>query len=84
MGGFHIVVPFECTQSALHALNLILGGMEHGPVGVLLSFLFGIERFNSRVFLDEFGLKLPSTLSFLVELELKGLDFIFELLGNRT
>jgi hypothetical protein len=32
--------------------------------------------------LDKFGFKLPNTLSFLVELELKGFDFILELLGD--
>jgi hypothetical protein len=71
VGGFHVVVPFECAQSAFHVPNLILGGLKHGPVGVLLGFLFGIQRFNGCVFLDEFGLKLTNTLSFLVELELK-------------
>ena len=82
VGGFHVVVPFERAQGAFHVPHLVLGGLKHGPVGVLLGFLFGIQRFNGCVFLDEFGLKLPDTLSFLVELELKGFDFILELLGD--
>ena len=82
VGGFHIVVPFERAESALHMPHLVLGGLKHGPVGVLLGFLFGVQRFNGSVFLDEFGLKLTDTLSFLVKLELKGFDFILELLGD--
>jgi hypothetical protein len=82
VGGFHVVVPFESTQSAFHVPKLILGGLKHRPVGVLLGLLFAIQRFNGCIFLDEFGLKLPDTLSFLVELELKGFDFILELLGD--
>lgn len=82
VGGFHVVVPFECAESALHVPHLILGGLKHGSVGVLLGFLFGIQRFNGCVFLDEFGLKFADTLSFLVELELKGFDFSLELLGD--
>jgi hypothetical protein len=82
VGGFHVVVSFERAESALHVPKLVLGGLKHGPVGVLLGFLFGIQRFNGCVFLDEFGLKLTNTLPFLVELELKGFDFILELLGD--
>jgi hypothetical protein len=71
MGSFHVVVPFESTQSAFHVLDLILRCLKHGPVGTLLGLLFGLQRFNGCILLDEFGLKLPNMLSFLVELELK-------------
>ena len=82
MGNFHVVVAFESTQSAFHGLDLILRSLKHGPVGNLLGLLFGFQRFNGCILLDEFGLKLTNTLSLLVELELKGLDFILELLRD--
>jgi hypothetical protein len=82
MRGLHFVVALESTQSAFHVLDLILGRLEHGPVGRFLGLLLGLKRVNGCVFLDKFGFKLPNTLSFLVELELKGFDFILELLGD--
>ena len=82
MRGLHVVVPLESTQSAFHVLDLILGSLQHGPVGSFLGLLLGLQRVNGCVFLDDFSFKLPNTFSFLVELELKGFDFILEFLGD--
>jgi hypothetical protein len=63
-------------------LDLVLGRLKHRPVGRFLGLLLGLQRVNGCVFLDEFGFKFSNTLSFLVELELKGFNFILELLRD--